>query len=155
MKIIVVSDTHGDYFSFSKVLTMHKDADVVIHCGDSRSEIDRIKENFPDKVYVTVKGNCDLGKAYKNQEIERFASKKFLITHGHDYKVKHTLYNLVCAAREEKADIVCFGHTHNAICEYDDGLYIINPGSLSGYDASYALIEIKNGDILANIAKLK
>lgn len=155
MKIIVVSDTHGDFYSFQRVMQMHKNADVVIHCGDSRDEIERIKDLFPDKVYVCVKGNCDLGSTLNYTQTENFASKIFFITHGHNYQVKYTLYNLVCAAREQKADIVCFGHTHNAICEYDDGLYIINPGSLNGYDATYAIIEIKDNGILANIAKLK
>lgn len=143
------------FLLFSKSIAFAQNADVVIHCGDSRGEIEKIKDLFPDKVYVCVKGNCDLGSTLNYTQTENFASKKFFVTHGHNYQVKYTLYNLVCAAREQKADIVCFGHTHNAVCEYEDGLYIINPGSLNGYDATYAIIEIKDNGILANIAKLK
>ena len=57
----------------------------------------------------------------------------------------------MCAAREEKADILLFGHTHNAMTYYEDGLYVMNPGSCSGYMASYGYIDITDkGEIVTN-----
>ena len=62
---------------------------------------------------------------------------------------------MVCAAREAKADILLYGHTHTAFNEYDDGLYIMNPGHCSGYGASYGYIDITDkGDIVTNIVRL-
>jgi predicted phosphodiesterase len=62
----------------------------------------------------------------------------------------------VCAAREQNADVVVFGHTHNALTEYDEGLYIMNPGHCSGYDATYGYIDItEKGEILTNIVPIK
>ncbi len=155
MRILVVSDTHGNFRNFKKAVDDHKSADVIIHCGDSRGEIEEIKMYYPNKAYVTVKGNCDLGSMLPLEEIRVFENKKLFITHGHLYNVKMSLYPICCKAREENADIVIFGHTHNALCEYDDGLYILNPGSLGGYGASYALIDITEQGIMTNIVKLK
>ena len=79
--------------------------------------------------------------------------KKIFITHGHLYNVKYTLNNLYYAAREKNADIVCFGHTHNPMSEYVDGLYVLNPGSCHGYGASYAYIDVTPQGIMTNILK--
>ena len=48
-----------------------------------------------------------------------------------------------------------FGHTHCALNEYDEGLYIMNPGSCNGYGASYGYIDItEKGDIVTNIVRI-
>ncbi len=155
MRILVVSDTHGDFYSFKKAVQEQRNADVIIHCGDSKDELDEIKMLYPNKCIVAVKGNCDFASMLPLTQERVFENKKLFITHGHVYNAKLTLYNLCCAARESKADIVIFGHTHNAIAEYDDGLYILNPGSLHGYDATYAYIDITEKGIMTNIVKLK
>ena len=43
MKIIVVSDTHGSYRNFKRIMELNRNADIVVHCGDSRDELDQIK----------------------------------------------------------------------------------------------------------------
>ena len=43
MKIIVISDTHGSYRNFQRVMQLHRNADIVVHCGDSRDELDEIR----------------------------------------------------------------------------------------------------------------
>ena len=155
MRILVVSDTHGDFYNFKKAVDAQKNADIIIHCGDSRDELDAIKMHYQDKAVIAVKGNCDLGSTLPLVEERVIEGKKLFITHGHMYNVKSGLYTLCCAAREAKADIVLYGPTHNALCEYDDGLYILNPGSLSGYYGSYAYIDITEQGIVTNIVKLK
>ena len=155
MRILVVSDTHGDFYSLKKAIDEQKQAEVVIHCGDSRDELDEIKMMYPDKAFYCVKGNCDLGSTLPTVETVTLEGKKFFITHGRMHNVKLSPYPLCCAAREENADIVLFGHTHNALSEYDDGLYILNPGSLNGYFASYGYIDITDSGVVTNIVKLK
>ena len=153
MKIIVVSDTHGSYRNFKKVMQLNADADVVVHCGDSRDEIERIKTEYPDKTYYAVKGNCDFGML---PIVEEFTidGVRFMATHGHIYNVKYGLFDLFYAAREKDADIVLFGHTHYATDTVHEGVRFFNPGSL-GYGKSFGVIEIKNGQVLSNIAHLK
>lgn len=155
MRILVTSDTHGDFFSLNQAINEQKSAEVIIHCGDSKDEVQRIKELYKDKAVYAVRGNCDFCSPLNNTELITIEGKKIFITHGHLYNAKMTLYSLCCAAREQDADIVVFGHTHNALNEYDDGLYILNPGSLHGYNASYAYIDITDKGIMTNIVRLK
>ena len=49
MKIIVVSDTHGSRDALKRVMELNSNADVVVHCGDSRGEMAEIKMRYPDK----------------------------------------------------------------------------------------------------------
>ena len=89
-------------------------------------------------------------------EIAQVGGKRLFVTHGHLYQAKFTIYNMICAAREEKADILLYGHTHCAMNEYDDGLYIMNPGSCHGSGATYGYIDITDkGDIVTNIVTIK
>lgn len=82
--------------------------------------------------------------------------KDNFITHGHLYNAKVGLYTIMCAAREAKADILCFGHTHSALSMYEDGLYVLNPGSCGGYMASYGIIDITDkGEIITNTVAVK
>lgn len=55
----------------------------------------------------------------------------YLAVHGHKYGVKRSLETLKAAARKKGADILLYGHTHERFCSYEDGLYIMNPGSTS------------------------
>ena len=154
MKIIVVSDTHGSYRSFKQVMELHRNADIVVHCGDSRGELDRIPEEYPSVRFVAVKGNCDFYADLPGAAEFTAEGVRFFATHGHMYNVKYGLYNLDCAAREKKADVVLFGHTHIPTDVYEDGVRLFNPGSL-GYGKTYGVIEVKDGQVLSNIAQLK
>ncbi|MCI7803722.1 MAG: metallophosphoesterase family protein, partial [Oscillospiraceae bacterium] len=60
MKIIVMSDSHRNYYSLDKIFKGYY-ADLYIHLGDGEEELDRIAVQYPDKQIVHVKGNCDLG----------------------------------------------------------------------------------------------
>lgn len=152
MKIIAVSDSHGSLFPLKEIMNRHRNADVVIHCGDSRREMEEIKLLYPDKEYHEVKGNCDFSSMLPEKELFTLDGVRFFVTHGHLYNVKYTLTNLDFAAREVGADVALFGHTHQPLDTYHDGLHLINPGSCGGYQPTYAVIETKNGEVLSNIA---
>ena len=154
MKIIVVSDTHGSSRGFLKVMKLNSNADIVVHCGDSRDEIDRVKKQYPLIKFYTVKGNCDFGSSLP--VVEEFCAEglRFMATHGHVYNVKYGLFDLDKAARERKADIVLYGHTHVPMDVVRDGVRFFNPGSL-GFIGSFGVIEVKDGQALTNIAYIK
>lgn len=156
MKILVVSDTHGDFNSLLRAVKAQPDAEVIVHCGDGDEQVQLLKDTYKDKMIVGVRGNCDWNSFLPSKETLKICGKKIFITHGHLYNAKFGLYNIMCAAREEGADILLYGHTHIAMNTYEDGLYVMNPGSCSGYMASYGILEItENGDVLTNIVKLK
>ena len=154
MKIIVVSDTHGDTYSLKSAINSKPDAEVIIHCGDGNSEFESLKALYPQKHFIGVRGNCDFCTSASNIETITLEGKKIFITHGHIYNAKYGLYNLVCAARENGADLLLFGHTHTPLEDYDDGLYIVNPGSCHGYDGGYAYIDVTEKGIVTRHYKL-
>lgn len=154
MRILVVSDTHGNMDALKRVVMSQSSAEVVVHCGDGAAEAQELKSMFPEKMIISVKGNCDFCCEAPQKECITIEGKKLFITHGHLYGVKGGLYTLSCAAREEDADIVLFGHTHIPTEIYDDGLYMLNPGSLRGYDASYGYVDITPSGIITNTVKV-
>ena len=151
MRILVVSDTHRDQYSLEQAVLRQPKAEVVIHLGDGADEAEMVKAKFPEKTFLQVRGNCDWGCDLPVEGEITLEGKKLFYTHGHVYNVKYGLYNICCAAREKKADIVLFGHTHQALAEYDEGLYILNPGSLHGSLGTYGIIDITPAGIVTNI----
>ena len=58
-------------------------------------------------------------------------------------------------ARKQGADIDLFGHTHIGFTRYEDGLYLMNPGSLSrAGEHSYGVIDLCDGGVFTNIIHL-
>lgn len=55
-------------------------------------------------------------------------------------------------SRERQADILLFGHTHQPLTDYDDGLYILNPGSLRGR-GTYGLLDVTPTGVLLNVVE--
>ena len=142
MRILVVSDTHRDSYSLRQAILQQPKAEVVLHLGDGEAEIMDMKLEFPQRMIIPVRGNCDWGPTLP-------------ATHGHLYQVKMGYYPIYCAARERKADILLFGHTHVPMQDYDDGLYVLNPGSLHGANASYGILDITPAGIMTNLLTLR
>lgn len=154
MRILVVSDTHGNEANLKRAVLSQPQAELVIHLGDGEEEANRVKTAFPEKMFLQVRGNCDWGSSLPYTGEYMAQDKKLFFTHGHLFGVKSGLYTVTCAAREQKAQILLFGHTHQALCDYEDGLYLLNPGSLSGWQASFGTVDITPQGIVTNIVKL-
>ena len=119
MRILVLSDIHGDLRSAMQAVNAQPSADMLVFCGDGAEQFKYLKNVLPDKTVVGVRGNCDFGSDLQPTEIVTAGGKTLFITHGHLYQAKFSIYNMVCAAREANADVLLFGHTHNAFQEYD------------------------------------
>ena len=155
MKVLVFSDSHGSPAYMQEMITRNRRTDAVIFLGDGQRDIELMRSLFPEIAFYTVRGNCDFGSEAPIRDIINLDGARIFFTHGHYYNVKSTLYNVVCAAREEKADILLFGHTHQAMCDYEDGLHIMNPGSAAHYLPSCGIIDILPSGILTNIVYRK
>ncbi len=154
MRILVVSDTHGSADNLRRAILSQPTAEIVIHLGDGETETNLIKASFPDRMFLQVRGNCDWGSSLPAAGQYAAGEVKIFYTHGHLYGVKSGLYTAVCAAREQKARVLLYGHTHEALTDYEDGLYIMNPGSLNGWKASYGVLDITPQGIVTNIIRL-
>lgn len=155
MKILVVSDTHKDFYNLKRAIEAQPQADVVIHLGDGEDELDDMRYICNDKMFFNVRGNCDFCSSAPEIMIREFNGKRIFATHGHLFGVKYSTETIVKRAFEEKADILLFGHTHNAVEEYRNGLYVLNPGSLRGLNGTYGLIDINQSGIMTNIVKIQ
>ena len=142
MKLIIISDSHGSKNEIQDVYTKYKDkVDGFIHCGDSE-----LRHDDPAmKGYLAVRGNCDMDNSYPEVLTEEFGSIKIMATHGHLYNIKVTLMKLHYKARENNANMVFFGHSHQLGAEMIDDILFVNPGSIllprGRTERTYALIE--------------
>lgn len=158
MKIIVMSDSHGNYRAIENIVENYY-ADLYIHLGDGESELNKIVVKYPDKKFIHVAGNCDFA-SLSDREILFSPDDVNCIfaVHGHYHGVKSSVEILKEMARDKGANIALYGHTHCRFLEYDDGLYIMNPGSVScprdGNPPSFGIIELTNKGILTNIVDL-
>lgn len=134
-----------------RALEQQRTAEVVYFLGDGLKNIDSLRPMFSDKHFVTVCGNCDLGENALSVDVRSVGVARIFATHGHLYSVKSGIYSAVCAAREQKANVLLFGHTHTPLEDYDDGLYILNPGSISGANPTYGVIDVTDAGIVTNI----
>lgn len=146
MKILIVSDTHGKHANLDRALKESGEIDMMIHLGDVEGGeyyIDRIV----DCEKHIVRGNNDYFTDLPQEEEFYLGDKKVFITHGHFYMVSWDTERIKKAARSRGAEIVMFGHTHCPHLESEDGMLVLNPGSLSyprqeGRKASYMIMEI-------------
>lgn len=154
MRILVTSDTHGDAASLRRAILAQPKAELVIHLGDGANDVANLRPSFPERTFLQVRGNCDWGCALPAAGEYEAAGVKIFYTHGDAYGVKSGDYTILSEARSRKADILLFGHTHQAREDYEDGLYIMNPGRLSGWEPSYGIIDITAQGIVLNVMKL-
>lgn len=155
MKILVMSDSHGDYRNVKTAVLVQSKAEVIIHCGDGEEQAEMIRHDFPEKAVYSVRGNCDWGSSLPTEEILNLEGKRIMFTHGHLYQVKWGYDEIKRSAREKGVDILLFGHTHIPYNVYEDGMYVMNPGSIHGYMGSYGIIDIVDKGIITNIVRLR
>lgn len=144
VKIGIISDTHNYLGRVQCALEKMGSIDILLHCGDHYRDALQIEEKFQLKT-LAVRGNCDdsLGS---EEEIFSINSYNILLTHGHKYSVKKGLNNLFYRCKEKEIALAIYGHTHLPSYIMEDGIHLLNPGSLSlprgGNPPSCALLTI-------------
>ena len=130
MKLLIFSDSHGNVANMEDVVRMER-PDRILHLCDLVCDAQALQEKFPDIPVTLVPGNCDGRRPDLPEErIFTLEDCKLLMTHGHIYHVKMGAAAAIRAAREAGAGLLCFGHTHEAVCEFQQGLWVVNPGSI-------------------------
>ncbi|NLY81709.1 MAG: metallophosphoesterase [Clostridiales bacterium] len=145
MKILVISDTHGDLTKAKNVIKKHSDSDLIVHCGDNIKDAKELK-NFTSIGIIMVKGNCDGSQSQDDFIKYKTPYGTILIVHGHQYGIDNSYLNLAYKAKEENCVAVLAGHTHVSYLGEHSGIKILNPGSLSrprdGKPGSYGIIKV-------------
>lgn len=160
MKLIVFSDSHGVNYAMLDAMARHQGADCFLHLGDGAPDFVELcrAKGLP---YAAVRGNCDFSSDLPTEMTLCFGDFTFYLTHGHICGAKYSTYGLRERGHQAGADVILFGHTHDAHLEYvsDEGdhpYYLFNPGSAKrsyGSPATYGVIEIKGKNLLLSHAK--
>lgn len=160
MKYIIASDIHGSFYYAEKLVNEFKKsgADKLILLGDilyhgprndlpegyAPKKVIPLLNDIGDKI-CCVRGNCE---AEVDQMVLSFPcmsdyallhlnGKDIFITHGHIFSPEN-MPNI-------KGGIFASGHTHIPVLKKENGIIILNPGSVSipkgGFANSYAVFD--------------
>mgnify|MGYP000875662644 FL=1 len=138
MRILVVSDTHGNYPLLAKVIKAAGAVDLLVHAGDGGNDLKHLAREFPALSHVAVAGNCDPFSALPRELLFAAGGHQLFLTHGDQYRVKWDLLRLFLEGRDRKAAVIIFGHTHQPLIHYEQGILLFNPGSLYRNNAGEA-----------------
>ncbi|WP_459193758.1 metallophosphoesterase [Halosimplex sp. J119] len=135
--ITVVSDTHGTdgHRLDGRTLNAVREAELVIHAGDFTTE--PVLDAFESEAgadadgegeFVAVYGNNDdagiRGRLEATRTVER-SGYRFVVVHGHE----HDDTALSLLGRQERADVVVVGHSHEPGRREAGAVTVLNPGS--------------------------
>ena len=149
MKILIVSDSHGYDGYMWKAIQREEPVDMFIHCGDIEHLPDEIEEQLDCPVHV-VAGNNDFMLGLPETEMFEIAGHKVILTHGHRHNIYRNQDAMFYYGMQNQADIVMFGHLHEPIVSSEDGVTIVNPGSISlprqpGGRPTYIVMTVEEG----------
>ena len=162
MRIGVISDTHISGMANEipqKILDDFKGADMIIHAGDlvDLSVLEKLKSVCGN--IKAVWGNMDpeeVRRELPEKEILKTGKYKIGVMHGYGAP-NDLIEKLTTIFKDNKVDIIIFGHAHYSVNENIGGILFFNPGSATDkvfaqYN-SYGIIDI-NDKIEARIIKL-
>lgn len=161
MKLFILSDIHGSITYAKKALELfeREKCDQLIILGDvlyhgprnplpegyAPSEVAVLLNTNQDKI-IAVRGNCD---SEVDQMVLEFPmmgdyqmlymnKRKIFLTHGH-------LFNRNHMPKLSRGDVFIHGHFHLPIADYENGIYYLNPGSITlpknNEPNSYAILD--------------
>lgn len=153
MKLLIFSDSHGNVANMADMVRLER-PDRILHLGDLVRDAQTLQEKFPDIPVSFVPGNCD-GRRPDLPEERVFTLEgcRLLMTHGHTYHVKLGPAAAIRAAREAGAHLLLYGHTHEAACEFQHGMWVVNPGSIGSLARpTYAVAALEAGGAVCYIS---
>ncbi len=147
MKWMIASDIHGSAYYCERLMERYhaEGADRLLLLGDilyhgPRNDLPRdyapreviaLLNAQKDKI-LCVRGNCDaevddmvLAFPVRSDMLMIASGERMIVaTHGHIYHKEHL-------PPMQKGDVLLYGHTHVPACEEFDGVFCLNPGSVS------------------------
>ena len=143
MRVIVISDTHRDFRTLRRIVDKHRgEAGLFLHLGDGAREIDDLLALYPGLPLEAVRGNCDFASRWPVTHVTLAEDVKIFLCHGYTFR---SVDEITAQARNNGCRIALYGHTHRGETHYDEGIYVMNPGSPScprNGRASYGVIDV-------------
>ena len=154
MRILVLSDSHGMKKGMEEAV-LKFNPNIFIHLGDYSSDCVYLQSVFPGIEVRSVRGNCDMtGDAPVTDEFV-MGGKRFFMSHGHIYKVKLGLDEIIDNALVRKADVLLFGHTHVPMLQVVNRMLVINPGSAAYSRGTCAVLDMEKGEVHGRIMSIE
>ena len=172
MKLLVISDSHGDSGVVRMLLERYKHiVQTVIHLGDNAKDLMQFDTAYPALTFAAVAGNCDFYGGLPTERVLTIGKNRVLLLHGHKLNVKSNYDRLMYYAQEKEVDACLFGHSHMPFVHVHESvflldgeekrrrIYFMNPGSVSeprgGSKAGYGILSIDNdGNITGELINL-
>lgn len=157
MKLLILSDSHGCVETMQAAVEWEK-PHAIVHLGDYWADAGKLQRLLPPVPFYQVAGNCDRHRWEPEQTLcmtTSFGGVLCMMVHGHQYGVKSGLLRLCLAAREARAQVALFGHTHSPLCRWEDGILLMNPGSCGNFYGTYGVLTIENGVASGEIRTLR
>jgi putative phosphoesterase len=136
MKIVVVSDTHLPRFAGRLDRALDRVArerpDVILHCGDhttldAASAFERIA---PVEAVAGNNDGVEIVRRYGRRKIVQLGKLRIGMIHG-DGERGTTLGRARAAFEAEAVHAIVFGHSHVPYLATHDGVWVVNPGSIT------------------------
>lgn len=154
MRILVISDSHGDSYAVRQAIAEQPTAKVLFFLGDGEYDTSFLDGGQSGLFVHRVKGNCDYGSGLPANIVDEVDGVRIYATHGYLEQVKYTRQTLLERVADNKASIALYGHTHVPDTTYCDGIWLVNPGSIR--QDSYAVIDITpKGEVMPILMKLR
>ena len=118
-KLLLISDSHRDKQTLSKIIKNEPNFDRVIFLGDG---IEDVEDAFltSSKPIVSVAGNCDTDYCISSERVIKVEDINIFITHGHFYDVKLTLKNVAKTAKSKTLQYYNYVKLSDVPADYDE-----------------------------------
>jgi len=148
-RILVVSDSHGDFSSLLKVWRKENQLNPVqllMHLGDGVLDALRL-HRMTGISLEAVNGNNDPKGAFPDETIVTIEKVRIYLSHGNQFGLPLNPLSIARRLRGKKIDLALFGHTHQYIYEQKKGLTIVNPGAACRWEKNpgYIILKITAG----------
>lgn len=149
-RVGVLSDSHGDHRALDALLEKMGHIDAACFLGDVAQDAAHLEARLSQMAHqprlYAVRGNNDLACPLPQDLLILLGGARIFMTHGHRFS---SLMSLTYCAMENGAQVALFGHTHAPLCEYAQGVMLLNPGSAGNFcrggRARASVLEIENG----------
>lgn len=154
MKILVLSDSHGNITNMVRAVTA-ENPHMIFHLGDCWRDSETLHDRFPEIPLHQVPGNCDYRSFEPAEQLVFLEDKRILLCHGHTCGVKQSLLTAGYMAEEQNLDLFLFGHTHKPLVDMRGKTLFLNPGSIGDhFRPTYGIVTLENGRLDARTALL-